>query len=332
MFPQWLRYLVIAVSAMSLTCARALGSSPAEDGLLRLVPANAAIVAGIEDPHHGDQSGRLLIVTNNNNVDVNDWIALAGVDGRQEVDRLITVAMPSPRGDLAEHLLLARGSFEGGRILNQAERNGGGRIEYRGVRIVELKPFQREEKEMTDTRWLTVLGDNTAIFGTPTIVRSALDRYLSSSAADAALVKQLMTLRPDVNCWSILAMPGAVLERHLRAGVVDETGAMLLRRISNVAVGMHYGSKERVDFSIGTNSPEAATALAAAMNGRSHLLPIADTLRTRFSAVSVEQNEVRGSGRVAGKEFDDWLTAVYARLSTDRGLGGENVARVGAVR
>jgi hypothetical protein len=332
MFPQWLRYLVIAVSSMSLTCVRALGSSPAEDRLLRLVPANAAIVAGIQDPHHGDQSGRLLIVTNNNNADVSDWIALTGVDGRQQVDRLITVAMPSPRGDLAEHLLLARGSFEGGRILNQAERNGGGRSEYRGVRIVELKPFQREEKEMIDTRWLTVLDDNTAIFGTPTIVKSALDRYLSSSGADAALVKQLMTLRRDVNCWSILAMPGAVLARHLRAGVVDETGAMLLRRISNVAVGMHYGSKERVDFSIGTNSPEAATALAAAMDGRSHLLPIADRLQTRFSGVSVEQNEVRGSVRVKEEEFGSWLAAVYARLSTDRGLGGENVARVGAVR
>jgi hypothetical protein len=332
MFPQWLRYLVIAVSAVSLTCVRALGSSPAEDRLLWLVPANAAIVAGIQDPHHGDQSGRLLIVTNNNNVDVNDWISLAGVDGRQEVDRLIAVAMASPRGDLAEHLLLARGSFEGGRILNQAERNGGGRREYRGVRIVEVEPFQREEKEMTDTRWLTVLDDNTAIFGTPTIVKSALDRYLSSSVADAALVKQLMTLRPDVNCWSILAMPGAVLARHLRAGVVDETGAMLLRRISNVAVGMHYGSKERVDFSIGMNSPEAATALAAAMDGRSHLLPIADTLRARLAPVSVEQNEVRGSVRVKEEEFGSWLAAVYAWLSLDRGLGGENVARVGAVR
>jgi hypothetical protein len=331
MFPQWLRYLVIAVSAMSLTCVRALGSSPAEDRLLRLVPANAAIVSGIEDPHHGDQSGRLIFVTDNNNADLNDWIALVGVADKQEVDRLITVAMPSPRGDLADHLLLARGSFEGGRILNQAERNGGGRREYRGMRIVELKPFQREEKGMIDTRWLTVLDDNTAIFGTPVMVMRALDRYLSSSATDSALAKRMMTLRPDVSCWSILALPGAVLARHLPAGVVVSSET-LLRGVSNVTVGVHYGSKERVDFSIGTNSPEAATALAAAMDGQSHLLPIADTLRARLAAVSVEQNEVRGSVRVKDEEFGSWLAAVYARLSTDRGLGGENVARAGAVR
>jgi hypothetical protein len=321
---------------MSLTCVRALGSSRAEDRLLRLVPANAAIVSGIEDPHHRDQSGRLIFVTDNNNADLNDWIALVGVADKQEVDGLIEVAMPSPRGDLAEHLLLARGSFEGGRILNQAERNGDGRRKYRGVRIVELKPFQREAKEMTDTRWLTVLGDNTAIFGTPVMVMRALDRYLSSSATDGALVKRMMTLRRDVNCWSILAMPGAVLARHLPAGVVVSSDT-LLRGVSNVTVGIHYGSGihgsgERVDFSIGTNSAEAATALAAAMNGRSYLMPIADTLRARLAAVSVEQNEVRGSVRVKDKEFDSWLAAVYARLSVDRGLGGENVARVGAVR
>jgi hypothetical protein len=331
MFPQWLRYLVIAVSAMSLTCVRALGSSPAEDRLLRLVPTNAAIVSGIQDPHHGDQSGRLIFVTDNNNADLNDWIALVGVADHQEVDGLVEVAMPSPRGDLADHLLLARGSFEGGRILNQSERNGGGRREYRGMRIVELKPFQREEKKMIDTRWLTVLGDNTAIFGTPMMVMRALDRYLSSSATDGALAKRMMTLRPDVNCWSILAMPGAVLARHLPAGVVASSDT-LLRGVSNVIVGVHYASKERVDFSIGTNSPEAATALAAAMDGQSHLMPIADTLRARLAAVSVEQNEVRGSVRVKDKEFSSWLAAVYARLSTDRGLSGENVARVGAVR
>jgi hypothetical protein len=337
MFPQWLRYLAIAAAALSLSCVRALGSSPAEDRLLRLVPANAAMVAGIKDPHHGDQSARMLIVTQNNNLDLSDWIALVGVGDQQEIDRLIEVAMPSPRGDLAEHLLLAHGSFEGGRILNQVERNGGARREYRGVRMVELKPLQREEKEMRDTRWLTVLDDNTAIFGTPVMVMRALDRYLSPPATDGALVKQLRTLRPDVNCWSVLAMPGAVLARHLPAGAVDVSSDTLLRGVSNITVGIHYGSKERVDFSIGTNSPEAASALAAAMDGRSHLMPIADTLRARSSAVSVEQNEVRGSVRVKDKDFDGWLAAVYARLSTDlstakSSLGGENVARAGAAR
>jgi hypothetical protein len=337
MFPQWLRYLCIAMMAMALSWVRAYGSSPADDGLLRLVPANAAIVAGIEDPHHGDQSGRLLIVTHNNNVDLGDWITLAGVDDRQQVDKLIQVAAASPRGDLSEHLLLARGSFNGKRILDDAEKSGGVATEYRGVRIVALKPFAREQREMPDTRWLAIVDDNTTIFGTPAIVKSALDRYVSSPAANGPLMKRLQQLKPDVNCWSVLTMPAAVLARHLRPGVLDETGADLLRDVSEIAVGVHYGSGihgsgERVDFAFGTKNVASASALATAMGKRPQLLQVAGTLGTRVEGISVRQNEVRGSVRVKDKEFDSWLAAVYTRFSVAGVAREENVARAVAVR
>jgi hypothetical protein len=332
MFPQWLRYLVIATSLVAWSGVRAFGSSPVEDRLLRLVPANATIVAGIADPHHGDQRGRLLIVTHNNSVDLRDWITLAGVDDRQQVDGLVEVAMPSAQGDLGDHLLLARGSFNGRHVLDAAKDNGGVASSYAGVKVVIVKPFAREQKEMIDTRWLAMPDDNTAIFGTPAMVRNALDRYLSSAPADGALAKRLQELKPDVNCWSVLSMPGAVLARHLRAGVLDETGDTLLRSVSDVTVGVHYGSKERVDFAIKTDSPEAATELAAHLGGWSPLLAVvADRLQTRSAEMSVEQNEVRGSVRVLDKEFDSWLAAVYARLSGDSGAGAE-VAKVGAAR
>jgi hypothetical protein len=318
---------------MTVSCVRALGSSPAEDKLLRLVPANAAIVAGIEDPHHEDQSGRLLIVTHNNYVDLGDWIGLMGVDDRQKVDRLIEVAVPSARGDLGEHLLLAQGTFHGRRILQTAQDNGAVASNYAGVRIVILKPFAREQKEMTDTRWLALPDDNIAIFGTPAMVKNALDRYRLSTAADGALVKRLQELKPDVNCWSLLSMRGAVLARHLRAGVLDESGSALLRRVSEVAIGVHYGSKERVDFALITDSPEAARALAAHLGERSLLPGVADNRRTRSASVWVEQNEVRGSVRVPDKEFESiGLAAVYARLSGGGGTNGDEVARAGSAR
>jgi hypothetical protein len=97
-------------------------------------------------------------------------------------------------------------------------------------------------------------------------------------------------------------------------------------------VGVHYGGKERVDFAFGTDSPEAATALAASLGDPPHRFSIADTLQAHFEGVSVEENEVRGSVRVKDKEFDPWLAAVYARLSVDGGADGETVARVGGAR
>jgi hypothetical protein len=317
---------------ITVSCVRGFGSSsPAQDSLLRLVPADAAIVAGIQDPHHRDQSGRLLIVTHNNNVDLKDWIGLAGVDDRQEVDRLIEVVMSSPRGDLSEHLLLARGSFDGTRILEEAEKNGGVRTEYKGVRIVNLKPFAREQKEMRDTRWLTILNGNTAIFGTPITVMRALDRYVSSTGVDGRLTERLEELRPDVNSWSILTMPGTVLTQHLGVRVVDDADAAVLRGVSSVAVGVHYGAKERVDFAFGTEDAGSAAALAAALGKRPLLLPIEQTRGAHLDGVSVEGKEVRGSVRVKDKEFDGWLAAIYSRLS-ESGPGSEDVARVGGAR
>jgi hypothetical protein len=327
MFPGWLRSGSIAIVAATLSSLHAFGSKPSEDPLLRLVPANAQMVAGIEDPHHNDQSGRLLIVTHNDNADLRDWITLAGVDDHQQVDRLIEVAASSERGELSEHLLLARGSFNGRHILLAAESYGGIRSDYKGLRIVILKPFAREEQEMRDTRWLAMLDDNTAVFGSPAMVKSALDRYAASSAVDPALAKSVSELAPDVNCWSLLMMPVQMMITHVLPGVLEKTTAALMRQVTTVSLSIRYGSKERVDFVLGTENPDAATTVATAIQGTAHLLPATNALHARMQDVSVRGSEVRGSVRVAGKEFDPWLVGLYTRGQATP--GGENVAQVG---
>ncbi|HEY2003360.1 MAG TPA: hypothetical protein VGG80_13635, partial [Acidobacteriaceae bacterium] len=145
-------------------------------------------------------------------------------------------------------------------------------------------------------------------------------------------------LKPDVNCWSVLTMPGAALVSHLRAGVVDDAGASLLGGVRNVVIGVHYGSGmyrsgERVDFILGAENAASAATLAKALGERRPQPQfIADMPGAHFEGVSVEKNEVRGSVRVKDKEFDGWLAAVYRRLSVDGGSGEENVARAGGAR
>ena len=315
MFSNWLRNGSVAVAALTLSSVHAFGSRPAEDPLLRLVPANAEIVAGIEDPHHGDQRGRLLIVTHSDNVDLQDWTALAGVYDGQHVDRLIEVAASSPRGELIEHLLLARGAFNGWRLLNAARHSGGPNYNYHGVQLVQLNPSPRENKEMRDTRWLAVLDDNTVVFGTPLLVKSALDRYASSAPVDPALAKRLSELAPDVNSWSILNMPGQVMEAHILPGVLEATSAELMRHATSFSVSIHYGSKERIDFAFSVGDAVAANALATRIRGPAQLLPAAETLHSQLDHVSVQGNEVRGSVGIKGKALDPWLAELVARTS-----------------
>lgn len=334
MFPHWLRNGSVAAAALAASSMQVFASRPAEDPLLRLVPANAQIVAGIEDPHHGghggDQSGRLLLVTHNDNVDLSDWIALSGVDDRQQVDKLIEVAASSSRGELSEHLLLLRGSFDGRRILKAAQDSGAISDHYDGVRVAELEPFARERQEVQDTRWLAFPDESTVIFGTPALVKSALDRYVSASRVDAELARRLDGLRADVNCWSLLAIPGQMIAAHLLPGVLDETGRLSAQRVTSATVSVHYGSKERVDFAFGMDTADSASTFAAAIRGLVHLLLATDALRPRLEDVSVDGNEVRGSVRVAGQEFDPWLAGLSARVRTD--ARGESPAQVAAAR
>jgi hypothetical protein len=159
-------------------------------------------------------------------------------------------------------------------------------------------------------------------------VKSALDRYATHSGIDAELAQRVHELSPDVNCWSLLAMPGRMMTTHLLPGVLDEPAASLMQQSTRLSLSVHYGSKERVDFALGMKDAATANALADAIRVPAHLLPasVAEPTHARLENVSVGGAEVRGSVRVAGKEFDPWLAEMYERAQTAG--REENVAQV----
>ena len=108
-------------------------ASPAQSKLLPLIPREAQIVAGIEDPRNPDTRGHLLLVTVNNTFDFDDCQSLTGVDTHRGVDETIWVAGSSPQGELNEHLLLVAGRFDREHIFQAAERNGVATGFYRGL-------------------------------------------------------------------------------------------------------------------------------------------------------------------------------------------------------
>jgi hypothetical protein len=184
---------------------------------------------------------------------------------------------------------------------------------------------------MRDVRWLAVPDRKTVIFGSPAMVKSALDRYVSAAAPDPELMKRLSDLKPDVNCWNILLMPGQMMEAHVLPAVLDDLSEALLRQVTSFSISVRYGSKDRVDFVFSMANAQAASALATALSGSPHFLSVAAMPQARLESTVVRANEVRGSLRVVDKEFDPWLAGLR-RLSPDNGLAGENVARAGAVR
>jgi hypothetical protein len=291
-------------------------ASPAQSKLLSLVPAGAEIVAGIEDPHNPNSHGRLLLTTHNNNVDFTDWVALTGVDPTRKVDEVIEVASSSIQGELKERLLLVEGVFDRERIFHAAEQNDATQTKYKGEPILLVKPFSRERQEMASTRWMAIIDNRTALFGTPSLVQEALDRHAAHAAADLRLAEHLSQLRPDVNSWDVLVMSSEMLARHLSPEELHAQWAHILDAADELTVGIHYGSRARVDFTAHTIREQQISEVAA-------LFAQPQMLRTRLRRsepvrlknLSVERNRIQGSIALPGKEFDAWIEAFYLSRS-----------------
>ena len=307
-----------AAFAFFLLVSAAVGvsASPADSNLLALVPEGAQIVAGIEDPHNPASNGRLLLVTRSNNLDFLDWVALTGVDPRRHTDEVIEVATSSGEGELYEHLVLVAGQFNRERIFRAAVGNGAFITDYRGQGLLVVEPFAREKQEIDTSRWMAILDDRTAIFGTPELVRQALDRHLDNSNPDPLLVNRLRQFHTDVNSWNVLAMPAPMIARHLSPGQLAGTWTQLLDGADELTIGIHYGSTDRIDFAVHTVNSGNASYLAELLAGP-HILPVdlSTNMRTKLQSLSVEQNRVRGSFRVPGEQFDRWLASIYSRRS-----------------
>ena len=232
-------------------------SSPAQSKLLPLIPREAQIVAGVEDPRNPDTRGHLLLVTAKNAFDFDDWQSLIGVDTHRAIDETIWVAASSPQSQLNEHMLLVAGRFDREHIFQAAQRNGAAASAYRGVAVLLVKPFAREEAQMPDPRWMAILDGQAAVFGTPWLVQKTLDRYVDHAPADALVADRIGRLNPRVNSWDLLLTPHAAFAKRAVLGQpsapwIDLLGREMLENAAELTLGIRYGTTARVDFIVRT--------------------------------------------------------------------------------
>jgi hypothetical protein len=293
-------------------------ASPLGSKLLPLVPAGAEIVAGIEDPHNPDSHGRVLLVTRSNNLDFTDWVALTAVDAHRGTDEVIEVAASSNQGELKERLLLVEGHFDGEHIFHAAEQNGSSKTEYKGQAVLLVKPFPREQQVIADTRWMAILDNHIAIFGTPLLVQKALDRRADHSTTDALLAQRVAQLHPDVNSWNVLAMSSAMFARHVAPEELRVGWTHILDGADELTVGIHYGSTTRVDFAAHTNGDQQRSEFAGEFSPPQMLRAgLSQSPRMKLERLSVERDRIEGSIAVPETQFEAWLAAIYSRRSAN---------------
>ena len=144
-------------------------------------------MSGFENRHDAHFSGRLILGTQNNRLDFEDWYSRSGVDTTRVVDEAIEVSSSSLRGELREHLLLVAGHFNRSHIFESAKLNGAEIIDFAGEKALVVKPFARENGMMLDDRWLIILDNQVGLLGTPVLVQEALHRRAIHAVPDKIL-------------------------------------------------------------------------------------------------------------------------------------------------
>lgn len=304
--------LALLVSAATASASAA----PAAGDLLRLVPGGVQIVSGISDPETSSATGRLLVVTENNNRDYDDCLALLGVDGERAINEVIEAAASSNTADLSDHLLLLAGRFDRSGIFKAALENGSTGAEYNGEQVLVVKPFDREKYSMNAVRWLAILKNRVLVFGVPGMVARTLDRYERNEPADATLLQRIARLHPDVDSWSIITMPPLMLTAHLALESVPASLETILKDADEVELGIHYGRMARINFSIHTRLGDFNGGLLS--RAQPILASFTPDPHSHLQIGMEEQSRLHGWMTVPEKQFDQWLAALENSRSGSR--------------
>jgi hypothetical protein len=292
--------------------------------LLSLVPPMARMVAGMNAPQRGGEPDNFLLITHNNQMDLDDFIALSGVDGSRVIAQVIMVGFDGRGGALAEHSLLAIGHFDQELIYKSVHRSGTGAsaTQYRGIPVLEMQPFARERDSFHDVRWLAMMDSHLALFGTMPIVQQEIDRYLVRSPADPSLERKLTRLRRDDDVWCVAKLPDHNEEIQSIFKLLDSRLAELLQAGDTIQLGVHYGRRVEFEYEVGMGSsprPETVSrtlmqSLTAPQPNEASALPAAN--------VSRSEGGVRGVLKVSKAQYEAWtagILAAQADLRTGRG-------------
>jgi hypothetical protein len=266
------------------------------------------MVAGFENYHDPHRHGQLLLTTRNNRLDLADWEAIAGVDHERVFHEVIEVASSPVGGELPEHLLLVAGKFERCTIYKSLELNGARKLEYDHQALMLVGPFAREKGLILGTRWLIILENRVAMFGTPKMVQAALYRYFTRADTDVILRERLSQLPRDVSSWNVLSsLPNAPTE--YRASQPSSPWAKFFDGANVMIVGARFGSKIHVHFSLHADEDQGTDFFAQKSRFFAEVFAPERTGASRpprLGAIEVNSDRVQGSIELSRKQFDTW--------------------------
>ncbi|MDX1978913.1 MAG: hypothetical protein SFV51_01495 [Bryobacteraceae bacterium] len=246
---QLIRNLVLAAVATGL------GLSAADPALLKLVPQDAAFIAGI----HADQIktsrfGQFLLDQLKTEEDkLEKLITVTGFDPRRDLTEVV-VASSDTRGRGGKTLVIAKGRFDPARVSSFLASEGGAKLAYQGIDIIG--------KNSGTSGGLAFLDATTALAGDLDFLKAAIDRSRQgSSAMDPAMANRITELSTRYDAWIFSSSVDRVADDLRDSRLKGAMNGALMQSMQSVAGGVRFGASVELMAEGVMRSEKDATAM-----------------------------------------------------------------------
>ncbi|HUQ91848.1 MAG TPA: hypothetical protein VM120_09210 [Bryobacteraceae bacterium] len=238
-----------------LTLAAACLAFAADPALLRMVPPDAAFIAGI----HADQVktsrfGQFLLdQLKSEEASMNKFISATGFDPRRDVAELI-VASTDVRGKRqGKTLVIARGRFDAARIQSFARLEGSATMTYQGISIWT--------KGHDEAHSFAILDESTAVAGDTGSLKFAVDHRDGATALDAKLVTKITDLSLRYDAWMVSATLDRLADDIASPQLEGAMQGNLFKAMDSVVGGVRFGANIEVMAEAQMRSEKDASSL-----------------------------------------------------------------------
>jgi hypothetical protein len=251
---------MIKLRRLAVLLALPIATWAADPGLLKLVMPDAKVIAGIQvDQTRNSLFGQYVLSP----MQVDDsgfhtFIAQTGFDPRRDVSEILIASNWESTGPASRWLVMARGSFNLGKIAAAAQGSGVTTTNFQGFDIlVHSAPAHPDVQNA-----IAFFNGSSAVMGDLASVKAAIERQTSGAPPSSQLLAKVKELSSKNDFWFVTLVPvsefaGAMPDPNL-------SGAMkgnLLAAINEASGGIRFGDTVNISAQAITRSDKDAQAL-----------------------------------------------------------------------
>jgi hypothetical protein len=244
----------------ALLLALPIATWAADPALLKLVMPDAKVIAGIQVSQTKNSLFGQYVLSHMQIDDTGfkSFIAQTGFDPRRDVSEIMIASNWESNSAAGRWLVMARGSFDLGKIANAARGNGVTTSNFQGVNILVHSSAAKPEVENA----IAFFDGTSAVMGDLASVQGAIGRQKSAATPSNQLLAKVNDLSSKNDFWFVTLVPvsefaGAMPDPNL-------SGAMkgnLLAAINEASGGIRFGDTVNISAEAITRSEKDAQAL-----------------------------------------------------------------------